>query len=184
MSEKYLEPMNAIAYGHFLHWWSLCLPRYRADEEISAMWSAYPFGALTVDSDWAWWPLERVAALGGAMASELHCDGLVVAECRQGAAVLTWPDSPEQSQILMVAYPRSAGGVTKPMSAPMHSGRFLKVKGFAEADHVIACAITPPTVTVETSMCAIQSWTSARSKTSHSARFASSEVTRNNSQRH
>jgi hypothetical protein len=132
--------INRIAYIQFMHWWASCLPGHAAGDAVSRMWKTYPQGAILPDSDWCWWSLERVARDGFALAEQLGGRGLVIAEGRQGAAVLHWPSGKGSlPQLLLV--PFAAGASDRPVSVDPQ--RFIEAQGFHIDENVIACALAP-----------------------------------------
>jgi hypothetical protein len=141
MLDEPLQLLNHSTYEQFKFWWTSCFPRYRPGEAVASMWEAFPFGAILPDSDWAWWALDQVASEGVALAGQLNCKGIVIAQGLQGAAVLSWPQGPgSDPQVLMVAF-RGADGVLPGAPTPVDPQRFLNAKGFSDRDRVIACAV-------------------------------------------
>ena len=142
MHDEALQRLNRTAYEQFVFWWSCCFPRCRPGEVMAAMWSDYPFGALSTGSDWAWWSLSDVASDGVRLANELQCGGVVIAQSTQGVAVLSWPRGPgTDAVVLMVAF-HDGGGAGQPATpVSVDPQRFLEAKGFLDPDHVIACAV-------------------------------------------
>lgn len=142
MHDEALQMLNRTAYEQFVFWWSSCFPRCLPGEVVSAMWRDFPFGALTTQSDWAWWSLSDVASDGVRLARDLQCaGGMVIAQSNAGMAVLSWPRGPgTQAVVLMVAF---GGARAKPpaTSVTVDPQRFLNAKGFSDPDHVIACAV-------------------------------------------
>ena len=148
------------------------------------MWQAYPFGALSLSSDWACWSLERIALDGVTMASQLHCDGLVVAECLHGVAVLSWP--PERARetcILLVAFAADAGKLCASPAA-VSPERFLQAKGFTHEEQVIACAVSSASGAVTAQGVGMQARTSTHGQSHSSALFRSSANTQSESLRY
>ncbi|MDI1236623.1 MAG: hypothetical protein PSV26_03975 [Polaromonas sp.] len=136
-----LTPQDAVgraAYAHFLFWWSSCLSRFKPGTAVSAMWKAYPHGAILTDSDWSWWSLERVARDGTALAQTLGFEGLVIAEGRQGVAMLHWPGHQANAVVLrMVPFTASADS----FPTVVDPCRFIASKGFDDSNRVIPCAV-------------------------------------------
>lgn len=140
-AEQRLSPeqvVDQVAYAHFLFWWAGCLSRFKPGAAVSSLWKAYPHGAILTDSDWCWWSLERVARDGTALAHELGVEGLVIAEGRQGAAVLHWPGHQVNAAVLLMV-PFAAGGNSG--RTAVDPSRFIASKGFDDAGRVIPCAL-------------------------------------------
>jgi hypothetical protein len=178
-TEQRMSPeqvVDQIAYAHFLFWWAGCLSRFKPGAAVSSMWKTYPHGAILADSDWCWWSLERVARDGTALAQQLGFDGLVIAEGRQGVAMLHWPGHQVNTAVLRMVPFTPAGDSFPTVVDPC---RFLASKGFDDSNRVIPCALLgrPAPVRVLPTAC-MPPAVPEGPQNSHSASVCSSVATR------
>lgn len=143
MHDSQLE-LNQCVYAQFRFWLGKSFPGYCPGEDVASMWKTLPFGAILPDSDWTWWSLERVTQGGVALANQLDCRGIVIADGLLGAAVLSWPDGARGgAQVRMVPFTGTTGASGERLGGgtSVIPKRFIAAKGFDDLDRVIACAV-------------------------------------------
>lgn len=170
------DAVDRVAYAQFQFWWAGCLSRFKPGTAVSSMWKAYPHGAILTDSDWCWWSLERVARDGTALAQTLGFEGLVIAEGRQGVAMLHWPAHQANAVVLrMVPFAATADS----FPTVVDPCRFIASKGFDDSNRVIPCAILGRPAPAHTAaLVCIQPDAQDSLQDSHSAPVCSSNAAR------